>query len=451
MTIENATLLPPTATVNPSPGSASFQTSVTADSGGFTDALTVQLNNLNAGNVTATATLIDPLTLLTSQTATAGTAEVTEATPGNFTPTSGVINDQAGKILPQILTEVTDDNAQQALDEVLQFLYPASAQTGVQGDLSAEQTGGKPTLKRISDSEPDRLDDGILDPAIILPLTVNNIVQQPQPERLEQNATRAASPTLSLIAGQNAASAPALTPTNANADTDQPVLGSGLAKALGDQSATDEQGTNFDNAIKLAFEREQTQTGLANSDASVLKDSAQNLNSAQGFFIKNSDNISANPLNNQPLIVNAEIGQPEWQAELGNKILWLHNQSLPSAEIQLNPEHLGPISIKIDVNQDQASVAFSAQQASVREALEASIPKLKELFTNQQLNLSQVNISEHFSSGQGHGQQQNFNQHQAHSQSGQGTGTAVENNPASILDHSAQTALTSKGLLSLYA
>ena len=88
------------------------------------------------------------------------------------------------------------------------------------------------------------------------------------------------------------------------------------------------------------------------------------------------------------------FSHPEWNKEMGERVVWMHKQAIPSAELRLNPEHLGPIKIKINVSQDQATVAFTAQHAVVKEAIEASLPKLRELFSAQQLNLSDVNVSQ---------------------------------------------------------
>lgn len=92
--------------------------------------------------------------------------------------------------------------------------------------------------------------------------------------------------------------------------------------------------------------------------------------------------------------MNKHFVHPEWKNEFSERIIWMHKQAIPSAELRLNPAHLGPITIKVDVTQDQASVAFIAQHAAVKEAIEAAIPKLKEMFTTQQLNLVDVNISQ---------------------------------------------------------
>ncbi|MCF7986402.1 MAG: flagellar hook-length control protein FliK [Methylovulum sp.] len=102
--------------------------------------------------------------------------------------------------------------------------------------------------------------------------------------------------------------------------------------------------------------------------------------------------------------ISKPLNHPGWSQDLGQQVVWLYNKAMPSAEISLNPEHLGPISIKIEVNQDDTSIQFSTPHLAVKEALEASIPKLREMLGTQQLNLLDVNV-----------QQQSFsNQHQQH-------------------------------------
>ncbi len=101
------------------------------------------------------------------------------------------------------------------------------------------------------------------------------------------------------------------------------------------------------------------------------------------------------------------FNHPEWQDEFSERIVWMNNKSISAAELKLNPQHLGPVSIRIDMNQDQATIGFTAQHASVREAIEAAIPKLREMLSGQQLNLAEVNVSQHDFSEQRQ-QAQNF-------------------------------------------
>jgi flagellar hook-length control protein FliK len=104
------------------------------------------------------------------------------------------------------------------------------------------------------------------------------------------------------------------------------------------------------------------------------------------------------------------LSHPEWSKDLGERIVWMNSRAIPSAEIRLNPPHMGPISVRVDVADDQATVVFTAQHSAVRETLEASIPKLREMMGSQHLNLVEANVFQGPASDQGRSQAQNFTQ-----------------------------------------
>ena len=66
------------------------------------------------------------------------------------------------------------------------------------------------------------------------------------------------------------------------------------------------------------------------------------------------------------------------------------------AELKLNPRHLGPIEVKIAMSQDQVTtVHMSASHGTTREALEAAIPRLREMLNESGLTQVDVNVSQH--------------------------------------------------------
>ncbi|MBW7930359.1 MAG: flagellar hook-length control protein FliK [Gammaproteobacteria bacterium] len=85
--------------------------------------------------------------------------------------------------------------------------------------------------------------------------------------------------------------------------------------------------------------------------------------------------------------------QEAWSKGLGERLLLMVDKGLQSARLRLHPEHLGPMEIRIHVDEDGATrVLFSAHHGQTREALEQTIPRLHELFAEQGLNLSQANV-----------------------------------------------------------
>ncbi|MGZ4982129.1 MAG: flagellar hook-length control protein FliK, partial [Methylobacter sp.] len=146
------------------------------------------------------------------------------------------------------------------------------------------------------------------------------------------------------------------------------------------------------------------------------------------------------------------LSHPEWNKDLGDRIVWMSNKAIPTAEIRLNPQHLGPISVRVNVADDQATVVFTAQHAAVRETLEASIPKLREMMSAQNLNLADVNVTQSPTSDQGRSQSQNFAQSFADGrQQGAPGAAAVDGVDEIEQEIESGRAVVSKGVLSIYA
>lgn len=88
------------------------------------------------------------------------------------------------------------------------------------------------------------------------------------------------------------------------------------------------------------------------------------------------------------------LTSPEWADELGQRLIWMHGKSVRAAEIHLNPPQLGPVAVRIQMHDDQTNIQFASPHAAVREAIEAALPRLKELFNAHQLPLTQVEVAQ---------------------------------------------------------
>ncbi|HYM35514.1 MAG TPA: flagellar hook-length control protein FliK [Steroidobacteraceae bacterium] len=88
----------------------------------------------------------------------------------------------------------------------------------------------------------------------------------------------------------------------------------------------------------------------------------------------------------------AHVGTPAWTNELADKLTIMIGRGVHSASLQLSPEQLGPLEIRISVQNDQTSVWFGAAHATTRAALEDALPRLRELFAGQGLNLSDAGV-----------------------------------------------------------
>lgn len=100
-----------------------------------------------------------------------------------------------------------------------------------------------------------------------------------------------------------------------------------------------------------------------------------------------------------------QVGTQGWDQALGQKIVWMVAGSQQSATLTLNPPDLGPLQIILNVSNDQADATFISAQPEVRHALEAALPKLREMMNEAGIQLSDATVSSNTSNQQGASQQ----------------------------------------------
>lgn len=93
--------------------------------------------------------------------------------------------------------------------------------------------------------------------------------------------------------------------------------------------------------------------------------------------------------------------QKQWSEQVAGKIAWLAGRSIQSADIQLNPPDMGPIEVRVAVQNDQAQVTVNAQNAQVREMLELNSSRLREMLEQEGLNLADFDVSGEAPGGDG--------------------------------------------------
>ena len=89
------------------------------------------------------------------------------------------------------------------------------------------------------------------------------------------------------------------------------------------------------------------------------------------------------------------VKHPQWGQALGQRVVYMANSQLQQAQITLNPEKLGPIQIKLHMDRDQQiQVSLNAQHGTTKEAMEAAIPRLREMLEQNGVNLSSVDVGD---------------------------------------------------------
>ncbi len=148
-------------------------------------------------------------------------------------------------------------------------------------------------------------------------------------------------------------------------------------------------------------------TALTNSLQQVIAPAAQTtslLHAGSSHVVENLAGItnptinSLSSINQQTMpqgVIAEAFGRAAWSQGMGKQVLSMVNQNIGSAEIRLNPAHLGPIEILIDMSDEQVSVSLSSRHAVVREAMEQALPKLREMLDENGFNLADADISKH--------------------------------------------------------
>ena len=98
------------------------------------------------------------------------------------------------------------------------------------------------------------------------------------------------------------------------------------------------------------------------------------------------------------LPVNVPFNHPQWGAEMGSQVRWMATQQMQSAEIHINPPQLGPLEVRISMQNEQLHVMFTTHHSMVRDAVEEALPRLRDIFQEQGLNLGNLDVS-HQSNG----------------------------------------------------
>ncbi|WP_369938786.1 flagellar hook-length control protein FliK [Xanthomonas medicagonis] len=127
--------------------------------------------------------------------------------------------------------------------------------------------------------------------------------------------------------------------------------------------------------------------------------------------------------------------------EMGARVSWLADQKIGHAHIKLNPAELGPVEVRLHMSGDQVNASFSSNQADVRQALENSLPRLRDMLGQHGFQLGQADV----------GQQHQQTSHNAPQGTSAGAGGDTRGEDALTSVGIPSVVLRQRGLLDAYA
>lgn len=146
----------------------------------------------------------------------------------------------------------------------------------------------------------------------------------------------------------------------------------------------------------------------------IQKTIAASNSNKNAFSISEQDSVS--PINKLTVAANTEIAttpakvseniiansaiqsglslKRNFSPNLAARIQWIYHQAISSAEILMDPPELGPLSVKLTNNKGETNVLFQVSNPFTKEAIEENLAKLKELLSEQGINLGDTQVEQ---------------------------------------------------------
>lgn len=213
-----------------------------------------------------------------------------------------------------------------------------------------------------------------------------------------------------LLAGARAA-VPATLPgaiaTGATADTSQPVATEATATAT-PAATTTEAKAPLQNLLSFATHLATGQVAAAVPDAINLgRDFVDAFRSEDGDAPAPTGNLlagigaSAQALGlsrtetvNPMAAPSADLQGGHFDDDIGEAVRWMADQKVGHAHIKVTPNDLGTVEIRLRLDGDRIHADFASAQADVRQALESSLPRLRDMLGQHGFQLAHADVGQ---------------------------------------------------------
>ena len=103
---------------------------------------------------------------------------------------------------------------------------------------------------------------------------------------------------------------------------------------------------------------------------------------------------NAVPLRSYATSIDVPVGQAEWGDKVMGKLSFLTARNMQVAEIHLTPPDMGPMEVKVRMQNEQANITVHAANPVVREQLEQNSHRLRDMLGEQGVELGQFDVSD---------------------------------------------------------
>lgn len=125
------------------------------------------------------------------------------------------------------------------------------------------------------------------------------------------------------------------------------------------------------------------------------------LATAQALSQHRNTGVHAASASSTALPIHTPVGTRGWDGEVSDKLVWMVGRREQRAELVLNPPQMGRIEVSLSMTDGQTSALFVSANPAVRDALEAALPRLREILADAGVNLGQTHVGADTGNGAG--------------------------------------------------
>ncbi|WP_368565457.1 flagellar hook-length control protein FliK [Pseudoxanthomonas sp. UTMC 1351] len=90
-----------------------------------------------------------------------------------------------------------------------------------------------------------------------------------------------------------------------------------------------------------------------------------------------------------------DLHNEQFDEAVGTRLTWMAEQKIGHAHIKISPNDLGTVEVRLRLDGDRVHADFSSAQPEVRQALENSLPKLRDMLGQHGFQLAQADVGHH--------------------------------------------------------
>jgi flagellar hook-length control protein FliK len=173
----------------------------------------------------------------------------------------------------------------------------------------------------------------------------------------------------------------------------------------------------MNTSIENALNRDILQVNEATKSAAFTEEMVTKLSSenVQSTAQSVTNAKQATSLHNEAL----SVYRKDFAGALKDKVTVMMNQKLQQIEIRLDPQELGNVNVKINMQNEQAVVNFTVQNQQAKEAFDQNLGRLKEMLAESGVDVGDANVEQQ-------SKQNNEDEHGGGDQVGEGDVTGNE-------------------------